>query len=32
MIINADKNKVDSTSVNDSRITPIGNIIRKLLS
>ena len=29
MIINADKNKVDSTSINDIRITPIGNIIRK---
>lgn len=29
MIINADKNKVDSTSVNDKRITKIGSRIRK---
>tara|TARA_B100000242_G_scaffold242621_1_gene182750 strand:+ start:62 stop:802 length:741 start_codon:yes stop_codon:yes gene_type:complete len=29
MIINADKNKVDSTSSNDSRITRIGKFIRK---
>ena len=30
MIINADKSKVDSTSINDVRITKIGRIIRKL--
>ena len=30
MIINAEKNKVDSTSANDPRITKIGKIIRKL--
>ena len=30
MIINAEKNKVDSTSSNDPRITKIGKIIRKL--
>ena len=29
MIINADKNNVDSTSVNDKRITKIGSRIRK---
>ena len=29
MIVNADKTGVDSTSVNDSRITKIGSIIRK---
>ena len=29
MIINADKNKVDSTKSDDSRITPIGKFIRK---
>jgi lipopolysaccharide/colanic/teichoic acid biosynthesis glycosyltransferase len=29
MIINADKSGVDSTSSSDSRITPLGNIIRK---
>ena len=29
MVINADKNKVDSTSINDSRITKIGAFIRK---
>ena len=29
MIINADKNKVDSTSSNDPRITKIGKFIRK---
>ena len=29
MIINADKSGVDSTAVNDSRITPLGNFIRK---
>ena len=30
MIINAEKNNVDSTSANDPRITKIGKIIRKL--
>ena len=30
MVINADKSGVTSTSVSDNRITPIGNIIRKL--
>ena len=30
MVINADKNKVDSTSKNDPRITKIGSFIRKL--
>ena len=30
MIINAEKNKVDSTSANDPRITKIGKVIRKL--
>ena len=29
MIVNADKSGVDSTSANDSRITPLGNFIRK---
>ena len=29
MIIFADKNKVDSTSLDDKRITPLGKIIRK---
>lgn len=29
MVVNADKNKVDSTSINDKRITKIGSIIRK---
>jgi lipopolysaccharide/colanic/teichoic acid biosynthesis glycosyltransferase len=29
MIINADKSGVDSTSANDSRITPLGRFIRK---
>ena len=29
MVFNADKNKVDSTSSNDKRITKIGKIIRK---
>ncbi len=29
MIVNADKSGVDSTSANDSRITPIGSFIRK---
>lgn len=29
MIVNADKNKVDSTSANDPRITQIGHFIRK---
>jgi lipopolysaccharide/colanic/teichoic acid biosynthesis glycosyltransferase len=28
MIVNADKSKVDSTSSNDSRITPIGKLVR----
>ena len=27
MIVNADKSGVDSTSANDSRITPLGNFI-----
>lgn len=30
MIVNAEKNKVDSTSINDPRITKIGRFIRKL--
>ena len=30
MIVNAEKNKVDSTSSNDPRITKIGRFIRKL--
>ncbi|MCB9094325.1 MAG: sugar transferase [Halobacteriovoraceae bacterium] len=30
MVMNADKNKVDSTSSNDSRITAVGRTIRKL--
>ena len=29
MVVNADKSGVDSTSTNDSRITPIGHFIRK---
>jgi len=29
MIVNADKSGIDSTSANDSRITPIGNFVRK---
>jgi lipopolysaccharide/colanic/teichoic acid biosynthesis glycosyltransferase len=29
MIVGADKSNVDSTSVNDPRITPIGNFVRK---
>lgn len=29
MVINADKQGIDSTSINDNRITPIGNLIRK---
>ena len=29
MIINADKSGVDSTSANDTRITPLGHFIRK---
>ena len=29
MVVDADKNKVDSTSLNDKRITKIGSIIRK---
>jgi len=29
MVVNADKTGVDSTSANDSRITPIGHFIRK---
>ena len=29
MIVNADKSGVDSTSAHDSRITPLGNFIRK---
>ena len=29
MVVNADKAGVDSTSSNDSRITPIGNFVRK---
>ncbi len=29
MIVNADKSGVDSTSANDSRITPIGHFVRK---
>lgn len=29
MVINADKTGVDSTSANDSRITPIGHFVRK---
>lgn len=28
MVVNADRNKVDSTSVNDPRITPIGRLLR----
>lgn len=28
MVVNADRNKVDSTSVNDPRITPIGHVLR----
>ena len=30
MIVNAEKNKVDSTSSNDPRITKLGRFIRKL--
>jgi lipopolysaccharide/colanic/teichoic acid biosynthesis glycosyltransferase len=30
MVVNADKTGVDSTSANDSRITPIGHFVRKL--
>jgi lipopolysaccharide/colanic/teichoic acid biosynthesis glycosyltransferase len=30
MVINADKNKVDSTSSSDVRITPIGKFVRRL--
>ena len=29
MVINADKKGVDSTAINDSRITPIGHLIRR---
>ena len=29
MVVNADKSGVDSTSANDTRITPIGHVIRK---
>jgi len=29
MVVNADKSGIDSTSANDSRITPIGNFVRK---
>ena len=29
MIVNADKSKVDSTTTDDNRITPIGSVIRK---
>jgi lipopolysaccharide/colanic/teichoic acid biosynthesis glycosyltransferase len=28
MVVNADKNGIDSTSINDTRITPIGHFIR----
>ena len=29
MVVNADKSGVDSTSANDSRVTPLGSFIRK---
>lgn len=30
MVVNADKSKVDSTSADDKRITPVGKLIRKI--